>query len=246
MYFALNNGGPAAWFWSYIIVLAGVLCQAATFGEMASIQPIAGAQYYWTWNFSPPSCKRFLTWMQGWMTWTGRCRFLRTAFHFALADLCSPCAPGYVALLASCLNGNTLVLEGMIQLTHPSYEPGGWHTTLIIFVTMAFCSGINLFAFRLVPWFELLAGILNACLLVIFLVVLWVMSPRNSTDVFFESNVSSGWDNYFVAANLGALSNIFLFCCELSLPPWGPFLDGSKAISNHSADCSLRECDTYG
>lgn len=81
MYFALNNGGPAAWFWSYIIVLAGVLCQAATFGEMASIQPIAGAQYYWTWNFSPPSCKRFLTWMQGWMTWTGRCRFPRTTFQ---------------------------------------------------------------------------------------------------------------------------------------------------------------------
>ncbi|KAH8777343.1 amino acid permease [Diaporthe sp. PMI_573] len=189
MYFALNNGGPAAWFWSYIIVLAGVLCQAATFGEMASIQPIAGAQYYWTWNFSPPSCRRFLTWMQGWMTWTG-----------------------YVALLASCLNGNTLVLEGMIQLTHPDYEPGGWHTTLIIFATIAFCSGINLFAFRLVPWFELLSGILNVCMLFIFLVVLWVMSPRNSTDIFFQSNVSSGWDNYFVAANLGALSNIFLFC----------------------------------
>ncbi|KAG8162111.1 hypothetical protein KVR01_007876 [Diaporthe batatas] len=189
MYFALNNGGPAAWFWSYIIVLAGVLCQAATFGEMASIQPIAGAQYYWTWNFSPPSCRRFLTWMQGWMTWTG-----------------------YVALLASCLNGNTLVLEGMIQLTHPDYEPGGWHTTLIIFATMAFCSGINLFAFRLVPWFELLSGILNVCMLLIFLVVVWLLSPRNSTDIFFETNVSSGWDNYFVAANLGALSNIFLFC----------------------------------
>lgn len=122
-----------------------------------------------------------------------------------------------MALLASCLNGNTLVLEGMIQLTHPNYEPGGWHTTLIIFATMAFCSGVNLFAFRIVPWFELLAGILNVCLLFVFLVVLWVMSPRNSTAVFFESNVSSGWDNYFVAANLGSLSNIFLFCCELTL-----------------------------
>jgi choline transport protein len=119
-----------------------------------------------------------------------------------------------VALLASCLNGNTLVLEGMIQLTHPDYQPGGWHTTLIIFATVAFCSGINLFAFRLVPWFELLSGILNVCMLFIFLVVLWVMSPRNSTDIFFQTNVSSGWDSYFVAANLGALSNIFLFCCE--------------------------------
>lgn len=48
MYFALANGGPAAWFFSYIIVSFGALCQTASFAEMASIQPIAGAQYYWT------------------------------------------------------------------------------------------------------------------------------------------------------------------------------------------------------
>lgn len=131
MYFALANGGPAAWFWSYLIVAAGALSQAATFGELASIQPVAGAQYYWTWTFSPPKWRRFLTWIQGWFTWTG-----------------------YVALLTSCLNGNTVVLEGIVQLGSPGYSPGGWHTTLIMFATVAFCAGVNLFAFWLVPWFE--------------------------------------------------------------------------------------------
>lgn len=193
MYFALVNGGPAAWFWSYIVVALGALCQAATFAEMASIQPIAGAQYYWTWNFSPPKCKRFLTWIQGWATWTG-----------------------YVALLASCINGNTTLFEGMIQLSHPDFESGGWHTAVINLATIALCAGVNLFAFWLVPWFELLTGILNVCLFVIFIVVLWVMSPRNSPNIFFETNVSSGWDNYFVSANIGALSSIFLFCCKLT------------------------------
>lgn len=37
------------------------------------------------------------------------------------------------------------------------------------------------------------------------------MAPRNSVDIFLQTNVSSGWDNYFVSANLGALSNIYLF-----------------------------------
>lgn len=60
----------------------------------------------------------------------------------------------------------------MIQLTHPMYEPGEWHTTLIVFVTFAYCSGIDLLAFRLVSWFERLAGILNSCLLLVFFVVL--------------------------------------------------------------------------
>lgn len=190
MYFALANGGPAAWFWSYIVVAFGALCQAATFAEMASIQPIAGAQYYWTWNFSPPKLRRFLTWIQGWATWTG-----------------------YVALLASCLNGNTTLLEGMIQLAYPEFSSGGWHTTVINFATVGFCAVVNLYAFWLVPWFELLTGILNICLFVIFVVVLWVMSPRNSTEIFFQKNISTGWDNYFVSANIGALSSIFLFCC---------------------------------
>lgn len=196
MYFALVNGGPAAWFWSYVIVALGALCQAATFAEMASIQPIAGAQYYWTWNFSPPKLKRFLTWIQGWATWTG-----------------------YVALLASCLNGNTILFEGMIQLSYPSFVSGGWHTTVINVATVALCAGINLFAFWMVPWFELLSGILNVCLFVIFMVVLWVMSPKNSPNIFFETSISSGWDNYFISANIGALSSIFLFCCEFEFLP---------------------------
>lgn len=139
MYFALANGGPAAWFWSYLVVAAGALSQAATFGELASIQPVAGAQYYWTWTFSPPSCRRFLTWIQGWFTWTG-----------------------YVALLTSCLNGNTVVLEGIVQVGNPDYSPGGWHTTLIMFATVAFCAGVNLFAFWLVPWFEVSVQIFSS------------------------------------------------------------------------------------
>lgn len=48
MYYAFLNGGPVAYLFNYVIVLAGVLAQAASLGELASIQPIAGAQYYWT------------------------------------------------------------------------------------------------------------------------------------------------------------------------------------------------------
>lgn len=118
-------------------------------------------------------------------------------------------------MLASCLNGVTVVFEGLIQLAHEDYVPGGWHTTLIILAMLAFCALVNIYAFWIVPWFELLSGILNVCLFLVFLVVLWVMSPRNSPDVFLITNISTGWDSYFVSANLGALSNIFLFIGEL-------------------------------
>lgn len=219
MYFSLVNGGPAAWFWSYVVVCLGALCQAATFAEMASIQPIAGAQYYWTFNYAPRSMKLFLTWLQGWMTWVS-----------------------YVALLASCLNGMTTLVEGLINFADVSSGSGGWHTTLFNLAWVSVCAGVNIYAFPLVPWFELLSGVLNMILFILTFVVLWVMSPRNSSSVFLESSVTSGWDSYFVSANVGAVSNIALFICksESEVP--------RRAI--YFADVwhmfSFRKCDSYG
>lgn len=220
MYFALANGGPAAWFFSYLIVGTGVLCQVAAFSEMASLQPIAGAQYYWTWQLAPHRLRRFLTWMQGWATWTG-----------------------YVALLASCVNGNTVIFEGLVQLAHPSYVPGGWHTALLMIGTLVFCALVNMYAFRLVPWFELLTGILNVILVVAIFVAVWALSPRNSADILLQTNVSTGWEgNYFVAANLGALSNIYLFIGKFSshLNPW------SWSVDLISWSQLLRASSTWG
>ncbi|KUI62482.1 Choline transport protein [Cytospora mali] len=188
MYYAIINGGPTGWFFSYIVVFFGVMCQVASFGELAAIQPIAGAQYHWTFHYAPVSNRRFLTWLQGWATWIG-----------------------YIATLASCFNYSTALIEGLVQLRNPGYQLIGWHTTLIVLGTLAPLTLVNMYAFRLVPLFELLSGILNVCLFVVFIIVLFAMSPRNAGGIFLEANISSGWDSYFSAVNIGALSNIFLF-----------------------------------
>lgn len=191
MYYSMYNGGPAAWFVSYIIIVIGALFQCAAFSEIASIQPIAGGQYYWTYHFAPPSMKRFLTWMQGWITWTA-----------------------YVATFASSLNFGTTILEGLIQLNYPDYEVVGWRTTLINLASLAVLTLVNLYAFRIVPWFELLSGIINVVLFVVMIIVFLVMAPKNGAEIFSTTNVESGWDSYYVATQVGALSNIWLFIGE--------------------------------
>ncbi|KAI1845585.1 hypothetical protein JX266_008196 [Neoarthrinium moseri] len=188
MYYSMYNGGPSAWFISYIVVVIGALFQCATFGEIASIQPIAGAQYFWTYHFAPRPTKRFLTWLQGWVTWTA-----------------------YVATFASSLNFGTAILEGLISLNYPGYEVVGWRTTLISLASLMVIALVNLYAFRIVPWFELLSGIVNICIFLVFIIVFLVMAPKNSGEIITTSNVSSGWDNYYVASQVGALSNIWLF-----------------------------------
>ncbi|KAK7955170.1 hypothetical protein PG996_015980 [Apiospora saccharicola] len=188
MYYAMYNGGPAAYVGSYIVIGVGALCQTASFSELASIQPIAGAQYYWTYHFAPAGSRRFLTWIQGWVTWTG-----------------------YVATFASSVNFGTAVLEGIIQLNYPDYVVEGWRTTLISLCTLAVITLINLFAFRAVPWFDLFSGVLNILLFIAFMIIFLVMAPKNSGDIFRQTNVSSGWENYYAASQIGSLSNVWLF-----------------------------------
>ncbi|KAK8227329.1 amino acid permease-domain-containing protein [Phyllosticta capitalensis] len=66
------NGGPQVLIWGLVIVWVGALAQSASLAEMASITPIAGAQYHvglvsmqWTAAFAPRKCHKFITWIQG-------------------------------------------------------------------------------------------------------------------------------------------------------------------------------------
>jgi choline transport protein len=61
----LRNGGPASLVWGMLFSIVGTMALALSLAEMASICPIAGAQYHWTALFAPPKIKNFVTWMQG-------------------------------------------------------------------------------------------------------------------------------------------------------------------------------------
>jgi amino acid transporter len=191
LFFALYEGGPQVFAWSIVVVYFGAIAQAASIAEMASTVPIAGAQYHWTYHLAPSGIKRFVTWMQGWMTWFG-----------------------WVSLLAGIANITAIILQQLAVLNNPSYVPKTWHITLIM-IAILFVQGlINSFGylFRLVPWLELVAGVLHICLFIIFLVVYVAMGTRHSARfIFLENQISSGWSNTYVAWNLGMLTCVWSF-----------------------------------
>lgn len=189
MYFALYEGGPYAFAWSIFICFFGAISQAASIGEMASIIPIAGAQYHWTWHLAPSRAKRSATWMQAWFTWFG-----------------------YVSLLAGIANVTIILLESLIALNNPNYVAQGWHTSLLVIAMCVLQAGMNMYAFWLIPWVEFVAGIMHVCLFVVFIVVLAVMGNRHSANfVFTARNTSSGWSNQFVSFHLGMLTCVWSF-----------------------------------
>lgn len=188
MFFALYNGGPQTFVFSFVIVFCGAMCQAASLGEMASIQPVAGAQYHWTWHLAPEKVRRFATWIQGWFTWFG-----------------------YVSLLAGIANVTIIQLESIIQLNHPTYVAGGWHTSVLVIAMCVLQGLMNVYSFKLIPWVEMVAGVLHVCLFVVFCVVLGVMGTRHNSSFWLQRNISSGWEDTFVAWNLGMLTCVWSF-----------------------------------
>ncbi|KAF2838116.1 amino acid transporter [Patellaria atrata CBS 101060] len=189
LWFAMYNGGPRTFAWSIFIVYFGACAQSASLAEMASLQPIAGAQYHWTHHLAPPQAKRFITWIQGWVTWFG-----------------------WVSLLAGGCNMTAIITQQLIILNNPDYVPERWHITLIMIAILILQGFVNIYVFFIIPWLELVGGIAHVCLYVVFVVVLVTLGPRHSADfIFFEKNVSSGWNNSFLSFNVGLLTGIWSF-----------------------------------
>ena len=156
---------------------------------MSSILPIAGAQYHWTHALAPTRHRRFITWMQGWVTWFG-----------------------WVSVLAGISSVSAALIQGLAVANNPNYVPQRWHITLIIWAICVVEALMNIYTFWLIPWIELLAGVLHVVLFIIFVVVLVTMAPRHTAEfVFLDRATASGWNNDFISWNLGLLTPVWGF-----------------------------------
>jgi len=126
--------------------------------------------------------------MQGWITW------------FA-----------WVSTLAGIANTSAYMLQSLVVANYPNYEAKAYHVTLIIFALLIIEGLMNMYTWFLIPWIELLAGILHIVLFITFVVVLVTLAPRHSAGfVFLQRESASGWTNAFAAFNLGLMT-----------PSWG-------------------------
>ncbi len=148
---------------------------------MASMLPIAGVQYHFTWELAPSRHKRFITWVQGWVTWFS-----------------------WVALLAGITNIAANVTTTLATTNYPNYVVQPWHTILVMYAYLAFLGLTTMYGFFLIPWIEFMAGVLHVVLWLVFVVVLLTLAPHKSDEfVWLEKANGSGWNSDFVSFNLG-------------------------------------------
>jgi amino acid permease len=106
--FSLLNGGPASLVYGSLVAGLGSTAIATSLAEMASMDPVVGAQYRWTAAFAP-AYPEFWSLIQGWIT-------------FFAWIACTAASPAYLSN----------VVVGLLIFNYPDYVPQRWHGTLIM------------------------------------------------------------------------------------------------------------------
>ncbi|KZZ88861.1 Amino acid/polyamine transporter I [Ascosphaera apis ARSEF 7405] len=183
----LTNGGPVVIVYGIIFAFAGSMGIACSLAELASILPIPGAQYHWTYELAPRG-KRFWSFLQGWLT--------------------------IISWWADAATSPNLIgteIQALIILCHDSYVPKGWHATMLIWaVTLVPLFG-NIYGRKLLKPIEMFGGILHVVLLPVLMIVLTVLGEKNTSKWVWTEFINdvSGWKNNGVIFSVGLLTATF-------------------------------------
>ncbi|KAI9698588.1 MAG: hypothetical protein M1820_007387 [Bogoriella megaspora] len=184
-----ENGGPVALIYGLILSWIGTMTLCLSLAEMASMAPLASAQYHWAAMFTRASGSHLPSWVAGWLT--------VFAWQANIASV------GYLIARQ---------IQGIVVLNHESYTPERWHGTLIFWAVVVVSTCVNVFGIKILPQLEILAGVLHICLWFVWLVPLVYLLPQRSASwVFTDFENNSGWKSDGVSWCLGLLTVTYPF-----------------------------------
>jgi choline transport protein len=149
--------------------------------------PIAGAQYHWSAEHSPPKWRALISYVQGWVTVTG-----------------------WVAAMASVCFLIATMIQAAAVLNYPNYDPKRWHATLIMIGFSAIASLGNTFGKKLLPLWETLGGLLHVLFFfIVFIAILATSTKASDKDVWGTFINASGWGSDGISFCIGFLTPAF-------------------------------------
>jgi choline transport protein len=100
-------------------------------------------------------------------------------------------------------------IMAIISLSDSSYVIKGWHGSLLTIAVTLFCIFFNTYLVRKLPFVEGVGLALHVLGFFTFIIVLWVMGPREKAEsVFTDFQDLNGWGNVGLATLVGLLSPI--------------------------------------
>ncbi|KAF2264314.1 amino acid transporter [Lojkania enalia] len=167
----LTNGGTAGLIYGFIVVASGYSLVYASIAELASMSPTAGGQYHWISEFSPAFCQKYLSYLSGWLCFTGW-----QASISAIAFLV----------------GNSV--QTLILYHDAAYGYQRWHGSLLTIAIVVSSFFFNTVLAKKLPLVEGLVLLIHICGVFAVAIPLWALSPRKpASAVFTEFTNNGGW-----------------------------------------------------
>ncbi|WEW55541.1 hypothetical protein PRK78_000972 [Emydomyces testavorans] len=184
-----NNGGYAGLLYGYLLVWIGNFAVFASLSELVSMAPTSGGQYHWVAMLAPRRWSKFLSYMTGWVTLLG--------WQASIASTCS-------------LTGG--LIQGLITMTQPQYQPKSWHGAFLFWAVLLFCVLVNTVVSRLLPKIEGLILILHILGFFAILIPLVKLSSKADPSlVFTVFNNEGHWSSTGLSFLVGLIGNAFAF-----------------------------------
>ncbi|KAI1083703.1 amino acid/polyamine transporter I [Whalleya microplaca] len=203
----LVNGGFGGLFWTFILTVTCYASVVASLAEMESMAPTSGGQYHWVSEFAPASCQRFLSYTTGWMS-----------------------TLGWLASTTSTLFVCASLVQSLVEITYKDFVFVNWEYTLIALAFISIMIPCNTWWVETLPVLETVSLVGHLVGVLIVVITLWVMCPKNSVAEVFTAVVDNGgWGNVGLSCLVGQTSVLY---CNLGS-------DSAVHISEEVSDASL-------
>jgi amino acid transporter len=186
----LGLGGPAAIFWSWVLVVTGQFIVCLGFAELASHFPVAGSIYQWSKRLS----NRTLGWFTGW-------------FYFWAQVVTVSAVAVIVGYVIAGFTGG-----GQEFLDSPSPVGIANMHTFIAVTTLVITTLINAFGVRLLSILNNIGVATEILGMVVFALILLVFANHQPVSVIFDTGGTEAatGGNYLPAFALGLYMSIFI------------------------------------
>lgn len=183
---ALINGGRAGLLWSTLWCFIGFGPVYLSMAEMASMAPIAGAQYHWVSEFAPENCQRIMSYLTGWSS--------TIAWQAGNA-------------MGVFLAGSQI--QTMILINNENYAFPNWHGTLLAFASIGIAFVFAVYGARWMPYWQNAVFAVHILGFFAWFVPIWVNAPHAShSQVWTEFSNTGGYPGMALTLLVGQLSGL--------------------------------------
>ena len=111
------------------------------------------------------------------------------------------------------------IIQGLITVNNPNYEPTNWQGTLFVFAMVVVIWCCNIWGAKAFPMLQNLLLCLHVVTFLVIVVVFWALAPRQSAKlVFLELTNDGGWSSMGLSVLIGQITAIFASTCKSRKP----------------------------